>query len=253
MALEFSDITGAANTAFGIFNAATGAASPYIGLSQGIQSAGAQKTAGIYRQAMYEVQAIDTLSMAQLRADQETKIAALQAGRRLKQAEIQSQNYQIQANNLLRTLSRTNAAVRARAAANGIRVNEGSSANVERANTSLAMFDVGVADLNSLMAKVMGFEDASNMMLAAKDANRINQYAAERQASQLRMAGDFAVKSAGLLANAQMVDTGLKFAQTVTNPFSGVSGFSTNASGSVFNSGFGTGWQYGNQDYGQFF
>ncbi len=216
----FSDVAGIANTAFQVFNAATGAAAPYIGLAQGIQSAGAQRTAGIYRQAMYEVQAIDTLAMAQLRADQETKIAALQSGRRLKQAQIQSQNYQIQANNLLRNLSRTNAAVRARAAANGVRVNEGSSLGVQQANTNVAIFDVGVADMNALMAKVMGFEDASNLLLAARDSNRLNQYAAERQASQLRMAGDFSVKSGGLLANAQLVDTGLKFAQTVTNPFS---------------------------------
>lgn len=216
----WSDVKDVAGGAFNIFNAATGAAAPYIGLAQGIQSAGAQKVAGIYRQAMYEVQAIDTLAMARLRADQEDKIAALQAGRRLKQAEIQSQNYQIQANNLLRNLSRTNAAVRARAAANGIQINEGSALGVQQANTNIAMFDVGVADLNALMAKVMGFEDASNLMLAARDSNRLNQYAAERQASQLRMAGDFAVKSGGLLANAQLVDTGLKFAQTVTNPFS---------------------------------
>lgn len=219
MAIELKDVKDIASTGFDIFNAAVGAASPYVGLAASIESAGAQKAAGIYRQAMYEVQAIDTLSLAQLRADQEEKITWLQAGRRLKQAELQSRNYQIQANNLLRNLSRTNAAVRARAAANGVRVAEGSAAAVQNANTQTAMFDVGVADLNALMARVMGFEDASNMVVTMRDNNRLNQYAAERQAAQMRMAGDFAVKSGGLLANASLLEGGIKFAQTVTNPF----------------------------------
>lgn len=219
MAISFSDITGVANTAFNLFNTAVGAASPYLGAAAGIRAAGAQEVAGIYRQSMYEVQAIDTLAMAQIRADQEEKIAALQAGRRLQQAEIQSRNYQIQANNLLRNLNRTNAAVRARAAANGVRYDEGSAAGVQLSNIETTMFDVGIADLNSLMARVLGFEDASNLMMAAADTNRMNQFAAERQAAQLRMAGDYARKSSGLLADAQLFDTGLNFAKTVTNPF----------------------------------
>jgi hypothetical protein len=66
------------------------------------------------------------------------------------------------------------------------------------------------------MARVMGFEDASNMMLAASDTNRLNQHAAERQAAQLRLAGDFTKKSGGLLANATLVSGGLNFIQTAT-------------------------------------
>lgn len=222
MAISFSDVAGAANTAFGIFNTAVGAASPYLGAAAGIRAAGAREVAGIYQQSLYEVQAIDTLAMAKIRADQEEKIAALQANRRLQQAEIQSRNYQIQANNLLRNLSRTNAAVRARAAANGVRYDEGSAQGVQLSNIETTMFDVGIADLNSLMARVLGFEDASNLMMAASDNARMNQFAAERQAAQLRMSGDYARKSAGLLADAQLFDTGLNFAKTVTNPFAGL-------------------------------
>jgi hypothetical protein len=43
--------------------------------------------------------------------------------------------------------------------------------------------------------------------------------AAETQARQLRMAGDFAVKSGGLLSNATLLQGGLEFAKTVRNPF----------------------------------
>lgn len=214
------DFLNKAGDLFSAVGSGFAASSSILGLSEGVRSAGAQKAASYYRQGLYEVQAIDTLSMAQLRADQDTKIAALQAGRRLKQAEIESRNYQIQANNLLRNLSRTNAAVRARAAANGVRL-EGSVTGIENTNTQVAMFDVGVSDLNALMARVLGFEDASNLMLAAQDQNRMNQYAAERQAAQMRLAGDFTVKSGGLLSDAQLFDSGLKFLKT--NPFAGLS------------------------------
>ena len=101
-----------------VFNAVTGAissASPWLQLSADITKAGAQQAAAYYQQGMYEVQAIDTLRLAQIRTDQDQKYASIQAGRKLKQAEMQALNYTIAGNTLLRGMERANAAVRARA------------------------------------------------------------------------------------------------------------------------------------------
>ena len=74
-----------------LLNTATGAisaASPFLQLSADITKAGAQQAAAYYQQGMYEVQAIDTLRLAQIRTDQDQKYASIQAGRKLKQAEM---------------------------------------------------------------------------------------------------------------------------------------------------------------------
>jgi hypothetical protein len=44
--------------------------------------------------------------------------------------------------------------------------------------------------------------------------------AAETQAKQMRLAGEFAVKSGGLLAGVTLTTGALEFAKTVKNPFS---------------------------------
>lgn len=229
--MDWSDIAGAAKsifstgseiftTGYNILSGAASAAAPYLTLATDIRKAGAYKAAGYYEKGLYDVQAIDTLSMAGMRADQEEKYASLQAGRRLKQAEVESRNFQIQSNNLLRNLERTNAAARARAAANGIDAFSGSAGTVQDYNIRVGMFDVGISDLNALMAKVTGYEDAQSMLIAGKEQAALTRYGAERQAAQLRMAGDYAVKKAGLLYDATLAGAGIRFATTVTNPFS---------------------------------
>jgi len=56
-------------------------------------------------------------------------------------------------------------------------------------------------------------------VLAAKEQRELTLNAAETQARQLRMAGDFAVKSGGILSGATMTTAALDFAKTVKNPF----------------------------------
>jgi len=212
-------VAGAAGAAFTGLQTGLNAAAPYLQLATAITQAGAQKTAAIYQQGLYEVQAADTLRLAQIRTDQDQKYAAIQAGRKLLSAERQALNYTIQGNSLLRGMERTNAAVRARAAANGIVYNEGSSAAIQAANVGAVYRDVGMSDLNALTARILGFEDAGAMILAAKEQADLTMSAAEAQAKQLRMAGDYAVRSGGLLSGASLLQGGMNFAQTVKNPF----------------------------------
>lgn len=205
-----------------IFSAVQGginAAAPYAGLAMSYVSAQRQQAAAYYQQGLYEVQAIDTLRLAQIRTDQDRKYASIQAGRKLKAAEMTALNYTIQGNTLLRGMERANAAVRARAAANGVAFAEGSAAAVQRANVGATYRDVGITDLNALTARVLGYEDASAMFLAAEQQAELTTTAAETQARQLKLAGEFAVKSGGLLSGATLTSGALEFAKTVRNPF----------------------------------
>jgi hypothetical protein len=97
-------------TAVSGFQAARGAAARQ---ALADASASAKQAAAFYQQGLYEVQAIDTLRLAQIRTDQDQKYASIQAGRKLLQAEQQARNYQMAGNTLLRNMERTNAAVRA--------------------------------------------------------------------------------------------------------------------------------------------
>jgi hypothetical protein len=212
-------VAGVAGSAFTTLTSGMNAAAPYLQLASAITAAGAQKTAAIYQQGLYEVQAVDTLRLAQIRTDQDQKYAAIQAGRKLLSAERQALNYTIQGNSLLRGMERSNAAVRARAAANGIVYNEGSAAGVQLANVSAIYRDVGMSNLNALTARILGFEDAGAMILASKEQADLTMSAAEAQASQMRLAGQYAVASGGVLSNATLLQGGLNFTQTVRNPF----------------------------------
>ena len=78
---------------------------------------------------------------------------------------------------------------------------------------------MGVTDLNALTARILGFEDAGAMVLAAKEQADLTMNAAETQAKQLRLAGDFAVRSGGLLADVTLVSGVMDFAKTFVNPF----------------------------------
>jgi len=214
-----SDVLKAGGDIFSAVQGGINAVSPYAALATSYAAAERQKAAAYYQQGLYEVQAIDTLRLAQIRTDQDRKYAAIQAGRKMKAAEMSALNYTIQGNTLLRTMERANAAVRARAAANGVAYAEGSAGAVQRANVINTQRDVGITDLNALTARIMGYEDASSMFLAAEEQASLTMNAAETQARQLRMAGDFAVKSGGLLANATLLQGGMDFAKTVQNPF----------------------------------
>lgn len=212
-------IAGAVGQVTGAVTQGVNMASPFAALMMADAAAARQEAAAYYQQGLYQVQAADTLRLAQLRTDQDRKYAAIQAGRKLQQAEQTARNYQIAGNTLLRTMERTNAAVRARAAASGVAYNEGSALGVQQANVAATYRDVGIADLNALTARILGFEDASAMFLAAEQQADLTMTAAETQARQLELAGDFAVQSGGLLANATLVQGVMDFAKTYKNPF----------------------------------
>jgi len=171
----------------------------------------AQQAAGINQQTGFMLQARDTLAISQVRADMSEQYAVIQAGRTLKKADIEAQNYTIAGNSLLKNMRATNATVRARAAASGVVLGEGSVQGIQRENVAATMRDVGIADLNSLTARVLGFEDASAMLQSTEYQNTLNLYSARSQAGQLEFAGSTARKSAGILANATLAKAGVDY------------------------------------------
>jgi hypothetical protein len=185
------------------------------GLISAYGQAEAQKAAGIQQQTAYLLQARDSLAIAGVRAEMDTLYSSIQAGRTLKKAEIEAQNYTIAGNTLLKNMRATNAAVRARMAASGVAIGEGSAAAIQRENVAATMRDVGIADLNALTARVLGFEDAAAMFQSTEMQNTLNMFAAERQAGQYTQAGTAARQQAGLLAGFTLAEAGIKGAQTI--------------------------------------
>jgi hypothetical protein len=185
------------------------------GLISAYGQAEAQKAAGIQQQTAYLLQARDSLAIAGVRAEMDTLYSSIQAGRTLKKAEIEAQNYTIAGNTLLKNMRASNAAIRARMAASGVAYGEGSAAAVQRENVAATMRDVGIADLNALTARVMGFEDAAAMFQSTEMQNTLNLFAAERQAGQYTQAGTAARQQAGLLAGFTLAEAGIKGAQTI--------------------------------------
>lgn len=174
----------------------------------------AQQAAAINQQTGYLLQARDTLAVAQVRADMADQYATIQAGRTIKKAEIEAQNYQIAGNTLLKNMRATNAAMRARAAASGVVLGEGSVQAVQRENVAATMRDVGIADLNALTARVLGFEDASAMLQSTDYQNTLNLYSARSQAAQGEFAGTAARRAGGILAGATLAKAGVDYLKT---------------------------------------
>jgi len=171
----------------------------------------AQQAAGINQQTGFMLQARDTLAISQVRADMSEQYAVIQAGRTLKKADIEAQNYTIAGNSLLKNMRATNATVRARAAASGVVLGEGSVQGIQRENVAATMRDVGIADPIALSARVLGFEDDSAMLQSTEYQNTLNLYSARSQAGQLEFAGSTARKSAGILANATLAKAGVDY------------------------------------------
>ena len=169
----------------------------------------AQKAAAINQETGYLLQAADSVALADVRAGFSEQYANIQAGRVLKRAEIEAQNYEIAGNSLLKNMRATNAAIRARAAASGVVVGEGSFQGVQNQNVHNTMMDVGIADLNALTARVMGFEDATAMIQSTQLQNTLDKYAAKRQAGQYTQAASAARRSGGLMETASLVQGGI--------------------------------------------
>jgi hypothetical protein len=184
------------------------------GLLSGIGTGMAQEAAAINQQTGYMVNAINTLAIANVRADQEERYAAIQAGRLLKRAENESLNFKMAGNALIRNLEKVNASARARAAANGVAFNEGSAAFVQDANARATFRDVGLTDYNSLMARVLGFEDATSMLNNAEIQAQITRSGARMQAGQFETAASASRATGGLLAGASLTESLVKFGKT---------------------------------------
>ena len=184
------------------------------GLVGSIGEAYAQKAQAIQTQTANLLQANDTLFIQQVQAQQSDLYNMVQVGRKLEASKREALGYQLMGNNIARDMRKANASARARAAASGVAFGEGSAAAVQQENINQAMMDIGVADMNALSALVFGFEDVTAMMESTKTQNMLNEYAAERQASQYRMAGSAARSIGGLLAGQTLLEGGIEFART---------------------------------------
>lgn len=175
----------------------------------------AQQAAAINQQTGYLLQARDNLAVAEVRAEFAEQYAYIQAGRMLKKAQMESQNYQIAGNQLLRNMRSTNAAIRARAAANGVVLGEGSVQAVQDVNVQQTMFDVGITDLNALTARIMGYEDAVAMVQSTEYQNMLNLFAAGRQGAQYEQTGKAVREQGGLMADVTLVKGGIDLAKRI--------------------------------------
>ena len=204
-----------APAAAGGINVSAGQMYAVAGLIGAYGASQAQMAQAINQQTAYLVQARDTLAVAEVRADMAETYAAVQAGRQLKRAEMEAQNYQIAGNTLLKNMRRANAAARARAAAAGVAFGEGSAAGIQLENVAATMRDVGIADLNALTARVLGFEDATAMLQSTEYQNYLNLYTAKRGAGQLESAAAITRRTGGLLAGATLLEGATRFVRPV--------------------------------------
>jgi len=184
------------------------------GLMGSFGSANATQAQGYYQQAAYALQAVENLRLAGLRADKAIEYAKIQADRTKLQTEFEALNFKVQGNTLLRSLAKTNAAARARAAANGIDIGSGSPVSVQEANVVNTYRDVQLTDLNALVARVFGMEDATNILKAGLDNAYYEREAAISNTNTLLKTGEYAVKTSGLMANATLLEGGLNFIKT---------------------------------------
>jgi len=172
------------------------------------------KASAINQQTAYLTQARDTLAIAEVKAESSNQYAMLQAGRTLLRSEMEALNYKIAGNTLLKNLRRTNAAMRARAAANGVAFGEGSMLALQGENVAATMRDVGIADLNALTAQVLGFEDATAMLQSTEFQNYLSTFAAQRQAGGLEMAAATTRRYGGLMADMNLTAAALQLYRT---------------------------------------
>lgn len=174
----------------------------------------ARQAEAISQQTSFLLQARNTLEVANVRADLDAEYGAIQAGRLLQKAKTEEMNWKIAGNTLLRRERESNAAVRARAAANGIDYGGGSALAIQQQNTRATMMDVGVADLNALAARVLGFEDASAMLESTAVQNILNKYSATAQAGQYQQAAAASKRTGGLMSAYTLGSAAVNFGTT---------------------------------------
>jgi hypothetical protein len=186
------------------------------GLLTAYASSQAKQAEAISQQTSFLLQARNSLEVANVRADLDAEYGAIQAGRLLQKAKTEELNWKIAGNTLLKREREANAAVRARAAANGIDYGGGSALAIQQQNTRATLMDVGVADLNALAARVLGFEDASAMLESTQIQNIMNRYAAGAQAGQYTQAAAASKRTGGLMSTYTLGAGLVNFGTTVS-------------------------------------
>lgn len=192
----------------------TSAGTATAGLFTSIASSYATKAQGYIQQAGYAVQATEDLRLAGLRADKAYEYAEINARRTALANDFQQINYKVAALKQMENLRQTNATARARAAANGVRYQEGSALTGRTQNVANTFRDVGLIDLSALAARVTGFEDVVNILKAGADSAFYEREAAISNANTALTAGTYARRGAGLMAGVQLAEGITKFAQT---------------------------------------
>jgi hypothetical protein len=182
------------------------------GLIAGIGAAYAQQAQGYYQQAGYAVQAQENLRLAGLRADKAVEYGEAAFKRNLMKIEYETLNYKIQANNQLKNLRATNAAILARGYASGVVATGGSYQGVRGANVREVYQDVGISDLNAMTARILGLEDATTMLQQSYDMAFYEREAAIANAGTLQKAGTIAKGTGGLLAGVELSKAATGFA-----------------------------------------
>lgn len=192
----------------------SGQSTSLAGLFSGIASSYASRAQGYLQQAGYAVQAQENLRLAGLRADKAVEYAEINAGRKLFQTQLDQLNYKVQANSILESLGRANSAARARFAANGVDYGSGAAYAVQKANVKAAYQNIGINNLSALAARVMGMEDATQILKAGYDSAFYEREAAIAGTETMLKAGGYAAKGGSLLGDVQLVKSGVDFAKT---------------------------------------
>jgi len=205
MAISVAAVTGGFNAAAGLFGS--------------IAQSYSQQAQGYIQQAGYAAQANANLQLAGLRADKQIEYAELSFARRKYQNQIEQLNYKVQANGLLDNLRRSNASVRARAAASGLDLGSGSAYAIQRENVRQTYQDVGMVELSALAARVFGMDDATNILRAGYDNAFYAREEALVGANTALQAGGYAQQTSGLLANATLLQGAVQFGRTVPTSF----------------------------------
>jgi hypothetical protein len=185
------------------------------GLISSIGAGYSYKAQGYMQQASYAIQATENMRMASLRADKDVEYANIAYERKQKQIELESLNFKIQGNTLLRSLNKANAATRARAYANGMSGSSGSALSMANANVRNTHRDLAVIELNALASRVFGMEDATNILRSGYDQAYYTRESAIGSTRSALAGGGFAAQTGGLMAGASLVQGAMKFAETV--------------------------------------
>jgi len=199
--------------------AISGAALSVAGLGAQIGAGYASQAQAYLQQSGYAAQAQEQMRLAGLRADKEIEYANLNFKRKLFQTEVEQLNYKAKGNALLQDLHRTNAAARARAAANGVSIGSGSAMSVQEQNVARTYQDVGMVELSALVSRIFGLEDATAILKAGYDQAFYEREAAISNTASLLKGGQMVAQTGGLLSTAKMTTGALGFAKTFPAAF----------------------------------